>query len=179
MSLVTMLLMLLAGTILQLTLPSLRWLGYPVFPVLTSLVLYYALYRGGGLMIFTALVAGLVQDSLSLIPPGYSSLGLLAGAMLVARYRDLLILRSPFTHAMLTAIFHTAMVIWLMLSMLSNGNITWQPVWLAWKIPGALLLGIITGPVVIAAAHWIEEKNGLIEGESERYGATRSFYDLG
>ena len=41
--------------------------------ILMSVVLYYALTSNRGVMLFSAVIAGLLQDSLSLIPAGYSA----------------------------------------------------------------------------------------------------------
>lgn len=179
MSLVSLLFLLLAGTAVQSILPAVPWLGYATFPVLCSLVLYYALYRGGAIMLLAAIVAGLFQDSSTLIPLGYSSFGFAAGALLIERYRDLIVLQSALTHMVFTALLHAAVTALLVALMWQGGIIAWRPLWLFGKIPGSIVLGIVTGPLVIAAAVWLEEKLGIIQGDTERYGATRSFYGIG
>jgi cell shape-determining protein MreD len=176
---VTMLFLLVAGTALQSLIPAVPWLGYATAPLLGSIVLYYALYRGGLVMLTAAIIAGLFQDSSSLIPLGYSSFAFAAVALVVERYRDLMVLQSAFTHIVLTAAVHAVVTALLMMLMLYDGVIAWPAARLLWKIPGAVLLGMVTGPLVIAAAYALEEKTGIIQGDTERYGATRSFYGIG
>lgn len=179
MTLVAMLFLLVAGVAVQSLLPAVAWLGYATAPMLGSIVLYYALYRGGVVMLAAAIIAGLFQDSLSMIPLGYSSFAFAVVALAIERYRDLLILQSAFTHVVFTAVLHAVVTLFLMLLMLHDGLIAWQPSVLLVKLPGSVLLGMVTGPLVIGAAHALEEKLGLIQGDTERYGATRSFYGIG
>lgn len=179
MKLVTMLFMLLAGTALQSFFPVVAWLGYANVPILCSIVVYYTLYRGGAAMLTVALLAGLFQDSMSLIPLGYSSFVFAVLALAVERYRELMMLQSPFTHMVVTGAVHGASTIVLSVLLLRGGMIEWQPLWLLLKIPGAILLGSITGPLVIGLIQALEEKLGLIQGNSDQYGAHRSFYGIG
>lgn len=174
-----MLFMLLAGTALQSFFPAISWLGYAHVPVLCSIVIYYTLFHGGILMISVALLAGLFQDSLTLIPLGYSSFGFAVSCLLIERQRDVIILQSPLTHMVLAAGMHGMMTILLTILLVQGGLIEWQPWWLLLKVPGALLLGVITGPLVIAMARLLEEKLGLIEGSSDDEGAQRSYYGIG
>lgn len=176
---VTMLFLLVAGTAMQLLLPAVPWLGYATAPMLGAIVLYYALYRGGLVMLFAAIIAGLFQDSSSLIPLGYSSFAFAVIALVVERFRDLMILRSAFTHMVLTAAVHVVVTALLMILMLRDGIIDGQPGLMLLKLPGAAVLGLIAGPLVIGAACSLEEKTGLIQGDADRYGATRSFYGIG
>jgi len=179
MNFASLLFLLLTGTALQAMLPVFMWTGYATFPVLASVVVYFALYRSGGFMLTVALLAGLFQDSLSLIPIGYSSFCFAACGVVIQKYRDMMMIQSTLTHMVLMAAMHGLVTLVLAILMLNEGMIPWQPGWLLLKIPGAMLMGIITGPLVIAAAQALEEKLGLIEGNSEQYGAQRTFYGIG
>jgi hypothetical protein len=179
MKLVTMLFMLLAGTALQSFFPVFIWLGNANVPILCSIVVYYTLFRGGATMLAVALLAGLFQDSMSLIPIGYSSFVFAVLAMVVERYRELMVLQSPLTHMVVTSAMHGAATLVLSILLLRGGLIEWQPWWLLLKIPGAILLGLITGPVVVGLIQVLEEKLGIIQGNSDQYGAQRSFYGIG
>jgi cell shape-determining protein MreD len=179
MKMVAMLFLLLAGTALQSFFPAIAWLGYANVPILCSIVIYYTLFRGGVWMIAVALLAGIFQDSLTLIPLGYSSFGFAVGCLIIERQREVIILQSPLTHMVLTAGMHAAVTILLTVLLVQGNLIEWQPWWLLLKVPGAMLLGVITGPLVIAMARLLEEKLGLIEGSSDNEGAQRSYYGIG
>lgn len=179
MKLVTMLFLLLAGAALQSFFPAVSWLGYANVPVLCAIAIYYTLFRGGATMLAAALLAGLFQDSLTLIPIGYSSFVLAAGCLVIERYRDVMILQSPLTHMVLTAALNGAMTLLLTVLLVRGGLIEWQPWWLLLKVPGAIVLGLVTGPLVIGLIQTLEEKLGLIEGSSGDEGAQRSYYGIG
>lgn len=174
-----MIFLLMIGTALQSLIPAMAWSGYASMPVLCALVVYYALYRGGISALLMGILGGLFQDSISSIPLGYSSFGFAAAALVIDHYRELIMLHSSFTHMVLTAMTNVAVHLLLMLLMLGDGVIAWQPFWLIMKIPGSMILGLIAGPWIIGAAQWLEEKLGLIQGREERHGIQRSFYGLG
>jgi hypothetical protein len=171
--------LLLTGTALQAFFPALRWLGHASAPVLGALVVYYTLFRGGPLMLAAALLGGLFQDSLSLIPIGYSSFGFAVGALIIERYREVIVLQSPLTHMVLTSALHAGVTLFLALMLVQGDLIAWQPGWLLLKVAGAAALGLVTGPVIVGLAHLLEEKLGLIEGSSDDEGAKRSYYGIG
>jgi len=179
MTFISMIFLLMIGSAIQSLVPSLAWTGYASFPVLGSLVLYYALYRGGAVALMMAILAGLFQDSISLIPLGYSSFAFAVCALLIDHYRDLIMLNSAFTHMVLTALMNGVVHVLLMVLMLGDGVIEWSTFWLLLKIPGSILLGLLIGPWTIGAAQLLEEKLGLVQGREERHGLQRSFYGLG
>lgn len=178
MTVASLLFLLLAGTVLQAMLPAFEWAGYSTFPVLACVVLYVALFRGPGLTLSAALLAGLFQDSLSLMPMGYSSFCFAVAALVIREYRDVMVVQSPLTHMVLSAVMHASVTTVLAALLLNEGVIPWHS-GLLLKVPGSFLLGIVTGPFVIAAAQALEEKLGLIEGSSDNDGAQRSYYGLG
>ena len=78
---------LLTAATLQALLPTWGHLGEPAFPVLPGVVLYVAVFKKPVHFIWTATVAGVMEDALSLAPFGCSSVAFLAGgglAMLLA-----------------------------------------------------------------------------------------------
>lgn len=66
--------LLLVAGLLQDLIPGWLWFGEVKAPCLLALVVYYALHHDRGTMLACALLAGLIQDSLSLMPIGYSAL---------------------------------------------------------------------------------------------------------
>lgn len=179
MKLIALLFLLLAGTAAQAFFPALRWLGYASAPVLGAVVVYYTLFRGGPMMLAAALLGGLFQDSLNLIPIGTSSFGFAVAALIIERYREVIVLQSPLTHMVLTAALHAGVTAFLALMLVQGDLIAWQPGWLLLKVAGAAALGLVTGPVIVGLAHLLEEKLGLIEGNADDEGAKRSYYGIG
>ncbi len=179
MRLISLLFLLVAGAALQSLFPAVAWLGYANVPVLCSVAIYFTLFRGGATMLVVAVLAGLFQDSLTLIPIGYSSFGFAVGCLVIERFRDVMILQSPLTHMVLTAGLHLFVTALLSILLVQGGLIAWQPWWLLLKLPGAVVLGLVTGPIVIGMIHALEEKLGLIEGSSGDEGAQRTYYGLG
>jgi len=176
---IALLFLLLAGTALQAFIPALTWLGYASTPVLGAIVVYYTLFRGGAMMLAAALLGGLFQDSLSLIPIGYSSFGFAVGALIIERYREVIVLQSPLTHMVLTSLLHAGVTVFLALMLVQGDLIGWQPGWLLLKVGGAAVLGLVAGPVIVGLTHLLEEKLGLIEGNSDDEGAKRTYYGIG
>ncbi|HMP90593.1 MAG TPA: hypothetical protein PJ991_10350 [Kiritimatiellia bacterium] len=170
--------LLLAGSALQSLFPAVAWLGYSTVPVLAALVVYFALFRRAAATFAFAILAGMFQDSLSLIPLGYSSFTFSLGALLIFKYRELMLVQSGLTHMLLTAALHALSTLLLMILLLKDGLIYWQSLMLL-KIPGAIVLGLLAGPVVVAATRALEEKLGLIQGNSDHYGSYRSHYGIG
>lgn len=171
--------LLMFGTVLQALPPLFGWWGSSMLPVLPAIVVYFALYRTTGLMLTAALLAGLFQDSLSLMPIGYSSFCFAAAAFIIQKYRGVIVTQSALTHMVVTAAVQGGVTLFLVVMLLKDGFIPWRPGWLLLKIPSAMLMGLIVGPLVIAAVRALEEKLGLIEGNGDTYGAQHSFYGLG
>lgn len=179
MSAVSTLFLLLAGTALQALLPVFGWLSNTSVPILAGVVVYYALFRGPGISLAVALFAGLFQDSLSLMPIGYSSFCFAACAFLIHKFREVMMVQSVLTHMVLVAAVQGAVTAFLSVLLVKDGLIPWRPWWLLLKLPAAMVLGLVTGPLVIAAARALEEKLGLIEGNNDSYGAQPTYYGLG
>jgi rod shape-determining protein MreD len=69
-----MIIVVLVSAALQVMIPAVVTLGHAKCPILLSVVLYYALHQDSTEMFVAAFLAGLVQDLLSIPPPGYSCL---------------------------------------------------------------------------------------------------------
>lgn len=179
MKVASLIFILMIGTLLQSLPPLFSWWGTSTFPVLAAIVVYFALYRTTGLMLSAALLAGLFQDSLSLMPIGYSSFCFAASAFIIQKYRGVIVTQSALTHMVITAVVQGGVTIFLAVMLLKDGFIPWRPGWLLLKVPAAMMMGLIIGPLVIAAVRALEEKLGLIEGNGDTYGAQHSFYGLG
>lgn len=78
MTLLMLLFWLIVGGTLQAAVPAWRHMGQPEFPFLLGVTLYAALHKKARYFAATAFLAGLVADSLSLAPLGFSVVAFLA-----------------------------------------------------------------------------------------------------
>ncbi len=86
------------GIIAENVIPSCVFLGQAKIPVLMSIVIYYAMNRSAGLMLIAAMVGGILHDSLSAFPLGYSSLCFCVIGVVVKRYRNIVFNRKWITY---------------------------------------------------------------------------------
>jgi rod shape-determining protein MreD len=148
---------LLLCAILQAMLPAWGTLGNAKPPLLLGAVLYYALSRGNHQVVEAAVLAGLLQDSLGLIPHGYSVLAFCATALLANHYRDRVFADHWFTHVMLGIGSSTlsTLLLWLMLSGAGLRSELGFHFALS-KALGMSLLGLVVFPLVYKAIHHLD-----------------------
>ena len=79
---------LIAGGTLQVVVPAWRHMGQPAFPFLLAVVLYAAVNKKARHFVGTALLAGVVEDALSLAPLGCSACAFLAAGGLAMLLRE-------------------------------------------------------------------------------------------
>lgn len=161
MAAVMVFLLLAAGVVQSLT-PAAAWLASTKTPLLLGVAVYYALAHGRGAAAAAAAIAGLLQDSLSLIPVGYSALCFVAFALTVHRLRGVLFRDSVVTVAALGAVLGalTTLALYAMLRM--GPNMAAVPGWwLLLKLCGSALLGMLAAPVVWGVAGAIERQVGI------------------
>ncbi len=168
MNALAILLSLLLGGALQAMLPAASWLGGAVAPVLAGLVVHYALTRSTGAIYFAAIVAGVVQDALGLVPLGYSSTVYCIVGGLIHRWRSDVFTASSLTHAVFGAL--TAGGVCLIQALLLAAGEGWRPGWgaVAMKTIGALLLGAICVPWICGLARRLDDALGLSAGGQSR-----------
>lgn len=88
MTLLMLLFWLIAGGTLQVLVPVWRHMGQPAFPFLLGVVLYAAVNKKARYFVLTALLAGVLEDSLSLAPLGSSACAFLAAGGLALLLRE-------------------------------------------------------------------------------------------
>jgi len=98
-----MFLVFLSATLMQAAFPGWALLEHARFPVLLGVVLYYALNHPMWVGISAAFLAGLMQDSMSMVPLGYSSFLFCLSALVAGHYR-----RQVLSDALITATFFGA-----------------------------------------------------------------------
>ena len=155
------LLLLLAG-LLQSLLPPLVWLGQAKSPVLMALATYYAIAHGRLALLLVAVVAGLFQDSLSLLPMGYSTVCLAALGLAIQSQRGMWFYETTGTAVTLGFAGGALMTVAIYLLLLSGQDYAPAPaIWVAAKAFGAGLLGALVTPAVWMLAAWMERRLDL------------------
>ena len=153
----------LVGALFQSLSPAVSALGLSKPPFLPAVVLYYALVHSRGMTILAAIQAGIIQDSMSLFPVGYSSLCFVVFGLVVMETRETLFRDSLFTvsalGALLSALTTLALYGMLSLNSLADDMPFW---WVALKMGGNALLGLAIAPAVWWIASTLERHVGLI-----------------
>jgi rod shape-determining protein MreD len=157
-----MIFLLLGGGLLQSLIPASAVLGLAKPPFLMAVSLYYALAHPRGTAVLAAILAGVIQDSMSLLPLGYSALCFVIFGVILAETREKLFGDSLFTVAILGASLGalTTLGLFLMLSLnaLADSIPFW---WVALKMGGTALLGLGIAPLVWWVAATLERHVGL------------------
>lgn len=159
---VVMAFMLLAAGVLQSLIPAAGWLASSKTPFLLGVALYYALTHSRGLTAVAAVLAGVIQDSLSLIPVGFSAFCFVGFALAVHHLRGVLFRDSAFTVMVLGAGLAALTTLTLYGMLLLGTSMVGVPFgWLVMKLAGSALLGLVAAPVVWAVAGSIERQVGI------------------
>lgn len=154
---------LMLAAVLQAVWPAWGVFGQSKVPVLPAVVLYYTLTRPPGMTVLAALGAGLLQDALSRTPLGYSSFIYLITAAAMTAFKELIFVHKTMTHIVIGALGNLMMTLG-MLILLSVGNmIQPTPGWVVRRLGGALLLGILAVPILMAILDWVDRSLGLSE----------------
>jgi rod shape-determining protein MreD len=154
---------LVAGAVLQAVFPTWRWLGQAPAPVLMGVVLYYALSHSRRHMLQAAIVAGLLQDALGMIPLGYSSFCFVVAALLVSKFKDIVFVHETLTHMSFGALASGAVTLALY-GLLSKEDLVSLPGgWAALKTVGSMLLGAVVVPFVFEILESLDRTLGNTE----------------
>jgi cell shape-determining protein MreD len=155
----------LAGAALQPVLPRLAWLGHAPVPLLAGLVVYYAFLRGQRWMLAAAMLAGLVEDLLGLMPVGCTSFGYVLAGSLCHYFRGMVMVRQWSTHALFGAVTAGLGVLANAILLALGGTIGVGPGWLLLRLLGAALGGAVATPLVFRALAGLDEMLGNLEPE--------------
>lgn len=163
-----MVLLLLLAALLQSAVPAAPWLASAKVPVLMAVVLYYALTHRRGVFVTVAILAGVIQDSLSLIPAGFSSLCFVALGWIVLESRGVLFKDSAATVAALGAVMGALCTLGLYAMLRAGAGLaSVPPGWLALKLCGSAFLGGLVAPLVWGLAGALEDQVGILRGEGD------------
>ena len=163
MTLLMLLFWLIAGGTLQVVVPAFRHMGQPAFPFLLGVVLYAAVNKKARYFVATALLAGVVEDSLSLAPLGCSAGAFLAAGGLAVLLREDFYADKARTvmgfGALCAATSTGAMALLLRLKglvALSGGEIFW-------RMAGSAILGAVLIPLLFGGMRGLERLLGTWE----------------
>jgi rod shape-determining protein MreD len=98
-----MLFALVAGALVQAGLPYWTAMGHAKPPIVLGIILYYAMNQGLRMALQGAVIGGVLQDGLSLMPLGFSCLAFCAVVLVTRRFRDLVFSHEGMTHALVGA----------------------------------------------------------------------------
>lgn len=162
---VVVLFTLITAALLQAALPTAPWMGWAPMPLLAGLVVYYALVRSRGLVLEVAILAGIVEDSLSQVPLGTSSFLYALAGLIIERWRGSMIVRQWTTHAVAGAATNLAATAFVLLMLVKDGLI--EPRWgyVVLRLAGAGLLGALAAPIVFHVMEGLDDTLGLTEAE--------------
>lgn len=157
----------LTGALLQAHLPGIVFFGGIRPPVLCGIVLYYALNHRGSAGVISAFLAGLVLDTLSFVPLGYSVLLYCVMAFVVGRYRKLVLPEAMITAAFfggLAGLLYPTVIFGLLIR---EGMAADHLISVIARIVGNGLLGMVTTPVVILIMSRLHKALSLADKEED------------
>jgi rod shape-determining protein MreD len=156
-----MVFLMLAGALLQSLIPAAAWLGLSKPPLLPAVALYYALVHARGTAVTAAILAGVMQDTMSLFPVGTSALCLVVFGLFVVETRETMFRDSVVTVAVLGAASAAFTTIGLYVLLSLNSLAADMPLWwVALKTGGNALLGLVAAPAVWWMASTLEHHVG-------------------
>jgi len=165
MTMAVMIFSLLGAAVLQALSPSTPLFAQARAPFLLSVVIYYALTREQNLVLTAACLAGLVQDSLSRIPLGYSAVCYCAVGAVISWCHEMVFNRSLLTHLLVGGISGVFASL-LLFGLLWRGAVVsagWEIVLM--KAVGTGLLAMITTPIVFRLTDKLDRFLGNVPSE--------------
>ena len=163
MKLLMLLFWLIAGGTLQVVVPAWRHMGQPAFPFLLGVVVYAAVNKRPRYFVLTALLAGVIEDSLSLAPLGYSACAFLAaGALALLLRKDFYAdkVRSVLWFGALCTAVSTGVMAFLLRL---DGLVALGGRAIAWRMAGSAVLGAALVPLQFGVMRWLESHLGTWE----------------
>lgn len=163
MTLLSLLFWIIAGGTLQVLMPAWRHMGQPAFPFLLGVVVYAAVNKKPRYFVATAILGGLVEDSLSLAPLGFSACAfLVAGGLAVLLRADFFAYKARIVSAFGALCAATATGV-MAVMLRSQGWIDLAARAIAWRMAGSAVLGAILVPVLFGMIRGLERRLGVWE----------------
>jgi rod shape-determining protein MreD len=163
MTLLSLLFWLIAGGTLQVLMPAWRHMGQPAFPFLLGVVVFAAVTKKPRYFVAMAVLAGIVEDSLSLAPLGFSTCAfLVAGGLAVLLRADFFADRAS-TVSWFGALCAATSTGTMALLLRVKGLVALSGSAVAWRMAGAAVLGAIVIPVLFGLMRGLERRLGIGE----------------
>jgi len=162
-----MIFMLICGAAFQLLIPPVLLLGQAKLPFLLAVVLYYSLSHGTSYMLVAAFFAGLLQDSLSPVPLGYSSFCFCVIGSVAARFRNVVMPESLLPPILFGAAGSGVAALFLSVLLVKDGLVIYRTGWFALRILGFVIAGMICTPVVFVVVGKLDRMLGNIVMKQE------------
>ena len=155
---------LVVAAIIQALLPAFRLLGNAPMPILLGVVIYYALSEDRSFMLKAAVLAGILQDGLCMIPLGYSSFVFVLIGTVCGKYRKIVFEQHWLTYALFGSLANAIGTIAMYL-LLSATDLFEMPLrYLVLKVCGAWIAGIVVIPIVCRLTADLNRKVGSQQG---------------
>jgi rod shape-determining protein MreD len=164
---VILVILLVAAALGQDFMPGILILGQVKAPFLLAVALYYALAHSRPVFLWAAILGGILQDSLSLVPIGYSAMVYSLLGLAVRHFREVLFTRSAGTAALVGGAANLVAqgVIQILLWLGGEwGGGSWGGTLI--RLAGAGLLGLVATPVVWWVARSLDERVGNVPLET-------------
>ena len=163
MTLLMLLFWLIVGGTLQAAVPAWRHMGQPAFPFLLGVVLYAAVNKKARYFVAVALLAGLVEDSLSLAPLGYSACAFLAAGAVALLLRADFFADKASTVMWFGALCAAAATGTMALLLRMKGLVTLSAGEISWRMAGSAVLGAVVMPLLFGMIRGLERRLGTWE----------------
>ncbi len=168
-----MIVAILAATVLQVYLPGHPALGFARCPLLLALVLYYALCRSRATVAVAACLCGVLLDSTSNIPLGFSCVCFLMLGFAVGRFRELVLVEAFVTQAFFGAVAAFLLHLVQFAYLRGTGEIAVTIGAALLKAAGAGVLAALVTPLVFLVLRVVDAGVGAVQrrhGVDERFG---------
>lgn len=163
MTLLMLLFWLIVGGTFQVLVPAWRHMGQPAFPFLLGVVLYAASSRKTRYFVVTALLAGVLEDALSLAPLGYSACAFLVAGGLAALLRQDFFAHRTSTVMWLGAICAAAATGAMALLLRMTGLVGLSGADIFRRMAGSAILGAVLIPILFGLMRGLERRLGIPE----------------
>ena len=163
MTLLMLLFWLIAGGTLQAAVPAWRHMGQPAFPFLLGVVLYVAVNKKTRYFVVVALLAGIVEDSLSLAPLGCSACAFLVAGGLALLLRGDFFADKAHTVSWFGALCAAASTGTMALLLRMKGLVALSGGEIFWRMAGSAVLAAALIPLLFGLMRGLERRLGLGE----------------